>query len=322
MKKILIKAISLLLCSVLLIFSLASCSKYKEIEQTEEEKRVVMRVGGHDVTYDLFRAFFLVYYDDDFDYAAGKALESITSIFAVLDACEEMEIDTDGDEVYDGIDDMLEQAIEGEGGYKTYEAYLEELKKRNMNDFVGRLMLKYAVCGGMLESKYADETVDSSSVKAYFDSDECIKLTMLCTQSETVANAAYTALGEAETKEAALKIIIGKSIPIKDADKGWYYGRNEFNPVENPNAAEAIADLSANEFSKIVKDYEGDYYIYYCLEKNTEEFNEKYDSIEKSMKYNNMYKKLQQISASIMNEVEYLPLYNELKDKPSAIKMN
>ena len=48
-----------------IVFSLASCAKkgeYPEIKSSKEEATVVATLGGHEVRYELYRAFFSAMY--------------------------------------------------------------------------------------------------------------------------------------------------------------------------------------------------------------------------------------------------------------------
>ena len=55
-------AVTILLCIALLLPVFTACSddEYKMKASTEEELATVLTIGGQDVPYELFRAFFLI----------------------------------------------------------------------------------------------------------------------------------------------------------------------------------------------------------------------------------------------------------------------
>ena len=176
-----IVALFMLIC--LLVGSLTACKKkYKPVESSEEESRVVMTLSfsGHtyEVKYELYRAFFLTYKseidggDDSVWTGADKEsyiaimneriVDEVTEIFAVFALCEMNGFDLYSKDVEKKITEMIRVSVEGgaygddiyEGFDGDYDAYLTSLKAIYHNYSTAVLLMRYSIGRGMLESHF------------------------------------------------------------------------------------------------------------------------------------------------------------------------
>ena len=95
----LISLLSFLLCISLLLCAFSACSddKYKMKESSREEKQTILKVGDHEVPYELFRAFFLTRvsaldeslpWAEKWQRAMPEVLADISRVYAVFSLCE------------------------------------------------------------------------------------------------------------------------------------------------------------------------------------------------------------------------------------------
>ncbi|MBR3681564.1 MAG: hypothetical protein IKL79_06130 [Clostridia bacterium] len=175
-------AILLLLCVALGALSGCKRKKYKPVESTAEEARVILTLSAngrsYDVKYELYRALFLTYKSeidggdasvwtgekkDDFINEINKRIISeAAKIFAVFELCERLGIDLYTDEVEDEIYDMIRVSVEGGSwGENTYlgfdgdyEAYLDSLKSMYHNYSTSVLLMRYQIGRRLLDSHY------------------------------------------------------------------------------------------------------------------------------------------------------------------------
>ncbi len=175
-------AILLLLCVALTTLSGCKKNKYKPVESTEEEARVVLTLSAngrsYDVKYELYRALFLTYKSEvdggDESLWSGEGKDALINkinqriiteaaqIFAVFDLCERLGIDLYTDEVEDEIYDMIcvsvEGGIWGEESYVgfdgDYDAYLDSLKAMYHNYSTSVLLMRYQIGRRLLDEHY------------------------------------------------------------------------------------------------------------------------------------------------------------------------
>lgn len=175
-------AIILLLCVAATTLSGCKKKKYKPVESSEEEARVVLTltVGerSYDVRYELYRALFLTYKSEidggnesvweseDKDSYINKINERIikeaAEIFAVFELCALRGIDLYSEEVEDEIYEMISVSVEGgefcgsyyEGFGGDYDEYLASLREIYHNYSTAVLLMRYSIGRGLLDSHY------------------------------------------------------------------------------------------------------------------------------------------------------------------------
>ena len=175
------RILALTVLIALLVGSLVACKKkYKPVESSAEESRVVMTMTlngkTYDVKYELYRAFFLTYKseidggDDSAWTGADKEtyvalmneriIDEVTEIFAVFALCEANGFDLYTKDVENKINEMIRISVEGgaygddiyEGFGGDYDAYLASLKAIYHNYATAVLLMRYSIGRGMLES--------------------------------------------------------------------------------------------------------------------------------------------------------------------------
>lgn len=343
MKKTVLRTIAFLLITALLCGFVCSCSNkyYKEIPQTDEEKRVVMTVGDHEVTYDFFRAVFLSYNDrnsvtdtESFDNAMNTVIEFFAYFYSVFDMCADEGISVKSNEIMNRVDDVVAASIDGgtaEGvkydAIGSFEKYKEALAGRNMNDFVNRKMILQSILENDLTKKHVDVSsdIDDDVLKDYFDSDEYIHITWLMTEYEDVAEKVYNDLLSYSGSESDFPAYITRKFVIstiavsaKSIEDGWYIGKHETG-FSLDNIFDCAASLKVGEFSSVIKQPDGYFYIIYRLEKDPSYLENSKNNVKKSYFNSEFYKKLEKYENSLKENINYKELYNELRGNPDLL---
>ena len=207
MKKIIPLILILSLC-----LSLFACgNKYRPVESSVEEKKIMytMTVDGerYEVAYELYRALFMQYKskvdggdesvwsgerkDEYIAEIDGIIFNRIADIYAVLHLCGKVGIDVYSDVVEDTIRDYVKVSVEGgsiddmtfAGFGGDYDAYLAHLKATYMNYSVQTLLFRYSIAYILLEDHYSAKVTGEDNVsytrddvRAYYDSDECVRV--------------------------------------------------------------------------------------------------------------------------------------------------
>ena len=178
------KVLAFILIVALALPFLFSCgsTKYKPVESTEEEKRVIMTLSfegeKYEVRYELYRALFLnlknevdggdasVWSGSEKDKYIEKIdaliIEKAAQIFATFHLCKKVEIDVYSRDYEKRIDKYITLSVDG--GYDgnnyilgfggDYAKYLASLKAMNLNYSVQVLMLRYALALEDIEVYY------------------------------------------------------------------------------------------------------------------------------------------------------------------------
>lgn len=209
MKRVLI--LLALVFTAMLVFT--SCNeKYKPVESTEEESRVVytMTIDGvkYEVKYELYRMLFLnnkelvdggddsVWSSDKKDEYVGRINEIIydraAEIFSVFAFARQLDINPYSVAVEDKIYEYIVLSVEGNQsdvqGHGSYEKFLASLKERNMNYSVMELLLRYSIVSSYVYEKYrgvtdevlgelpGDIEISRDDVLAYYLGDDCARV--------------------------------------------------------------------------------------------------------------------------------------------------
>ena len=176
MKRILCSALALVLT-----LSLFGCSnKYKPVDSTAEESRVMLTLTAdgkkYEVKYELYRALFLANRDtvdggDATVWSSDNKAEYIEKINAIiishaakiygtLHVASALGFEPYSKTVDDAITENVKGAVEGDGtqdGLGSYEAYLAALKASYLNYSVAALLVRYSLAVEDINDYYLSE---------------------------------------------------------------------------------------------------------------------------------------------------------------------
>lgn len=253
-----IKMIAALLAICLLAGTvLCSCNQNKD-ENNIPETDTVLTANGHDVSYGLYRYFFLNYKSDyteeelkaspDTIYAEIQqaAFDSIAGVYAVVDLCSEYGITTEDASIKESVEQTIasikEQYIDEENDKTGDKGFKADLKANFMTEEVLRFVTAVDACESALFTRLLAETDKIPSGE------------------EALRNAVY---GDEFVR--VLQIYIS-------ADNGSSYD-------ENKALAQKVYNLAKNggDFDALVADYSNDYTMtkngyYICHGYMSEEF--------------------------------------------------
>ncbi len=280
----------------------------------------------YDVAYELYRALFLQYKSkidggdasvwsgekkDEYIAEIDKIIFSrISDIYAVLHLCDKVGINAYSKVVEQTISDYIKVGVEGgsidgmrfEGFDGDYDAYLAHLKAENMNYAVQVLLYRYSIAYLLLEDYYADKVSGEDSVsytredvKAYYDSDECVRVLEAFLSTGTEIDRLIN------TPERAKRLRDGISQQSNEYDVGTYMisntlsaeglrdgtiiGKYSLDPAYYEDLTAAAFSLSVGDTSEVIEVITGasnGYYILYRTEKSDENFEKCYEQIEAS----------------------------------------
>ena len=202
--------------SVILLISLLSLlvgcdNKYKPVESTEEEARVMFTLTfegeTYEVKYELYRALFLanksmvdggdgsVWESDSAEEYISRINEIIiaktSSIFSTIHHAKSIGYDAYSKDADSKIQEYIKGAVEGDTeqiGHGTYEAYLASLKESYLNYSVATLMMRYSLAitaineyyGGTVHEVFGNTMGEyaytADDVHDYYVSDDCARV--------------------------------------------------------------------------------------------------------------------------------------------------
>lgn len=352
----------ILIFSVILLFG---CGKdgYSPIKSTAEESKVVytLTLEGkkYDVKYELYRALFLNYKNSvdlgDSSVWEGEKkdeyvakineiiLDKVSDIYSVLHLAEKLGFGPYSGETEANINEYIKLSVDGNGadviGYGgDYDAYLESLKKMNMNYSVQVLLLRYSI---MLEkiNEYYLGTEDPAlghlpgeyeftedDVKAYYDSDSCARVLQGFIQRDAVENSYEKALSLKESIEnaendinVALSIINNTTatptdLIVNSEVSGIIIGKNTVTDPIYGRYTEALFSLDAKEVSDVIfiSGIDPGYFVIYKLEKSDDHFVSSYDAIKESYLNDQIGKELNAVSVLLAESANYTGAFNSL----------
>ncbi|MBE6635983.1 MAG: hypothetical protein E7617_07295 [Ruminococcaceae bacterium] len=323
MKKVI--AILLLISSLL---SLIACgeSKYPPVESTDEEKRVIMTFKyekqTYEVKYELYRALFLNF-AADYDKGdktfwstpdADAAKESINAritdfcldIYAAIHLSKKLGYDPFSKNADDRIEEYIAESVDGNGadiaGFGgDYDAYLESLKKMNMNYSVQVLLLRYSMAYEKIIDHYAgtfNENNPSQSdvgaleyteedIRAFYDGDGCVRVSLI------EINPKYISRKKAENMRDEIAAITGEEAALKHAVQftasdakdimdGVLIGRYSLDGAYYSTVIDTAFDLapySTSSLLDVTTDNQSYYWILYKREKTESYFEKNYQDI-------------------------------------------
>jgi len=320
------KALALLLILALSL-SFAACTKYKPVESTDEEARRVLTLKldgeSYEIPYELYRTFFLqnkreidggdgsVWTGENSDKYAEKIEKIIFShiceIYATFHLCKKLDIDLYSKVVEETIEDYVKASVEGgtidglklAGFGGDYDAYLESLKKMNMNYSVQTLLFRYTIAVELLNDYYEASTdggkhsYTKEDVKAFYEGKDCVRVieAFLSTTTEmdksvnTPERAERIRYGiAAQTGEYDVgTYIISQTLASESVRDGTVIGRYSLDEMYYGKLTEAAFSTELYGTSEVIEIITGSnngYFILYRADKSDEHFEKCYHEIE------------------------------------------
>ena len=350
MKKLALRAFSLLLVLCLLATTLVGCDDYKPRKSSDEEATPVFVLGEDTVNFEALYTFFLnrcentegysdTYFTGPeanarFDAILAEAIRELSEIYALFAVCREVNIDPYSEEVEDLITEQIKLSVEGGSigdfnftGFESYDAYLDYLKKNyHMNDAVNRLMLRYAVCEELLMDYYAETyTYTKEDVRAFFESDDCIHI-MWVGRSSTDGGLAGMGYTDAEIKEFNIEQVEkardfflaglnGKAIEYTTlTSTELYLGRHTLDSAYYAELIEAVYALDTNGVTDVIDLGVTGLFVVKRLPKSEADFNNTgfYAAITDAYLYDLQMSAVLTKAASLMQGIVYKEAYSSL----------
>ena len=292
-----------ILCALLaaaLAAGLSSCAGISDAKN----KKVVMRLGSFDVTYDVYRFAVLTekesmkirYGDGVFDGERTDALESelrertldyLRNFYAIPALAADYGIKRDDQAIKTLADEKKSADVNSLGGK---DAFLEELNKNNMTENVYDVMAAFTV---MSDETYAamiregDIDTDPARVREYLLSDNCVRILEVLISRERHSDGEARSIAE-EVRDAArsgedpasgdgfydLVMEYGENIDMFNNPDGYYMMRG----VWNKDFEDAAFSLAAGEISDVVETPRG-YSVLIRLEKSEEYIDRHIDAL-------------------------------------------
>lgn len=288
--------------------ALLSCSgdnKYPPVESTDEEKKTVFTLSldgeEYDVKYELYRFLLLSRRSqvDGGDTSVWSGNENaeyknrlndliITDAAKIYSAISLGGKYLDDDAVEAMVDKCIAASIEGGNipGYGSfigfggsYDDYLADLKKRNLNYSVQRLLIKETVILSMLDTYFRGDENTGAEPKlkptdedllAFYESDDCVRVyrayisahSGAAEQAEKIRQLMLDAAGDDE--RVSLVVIQNSLTEAEEARYGEVVGRHSAS-ADYPEITEAVFSLGYGEVSPVIE-AEG-YYVFYRSDK-------------------------------------------------------
>lgn len=348
-----ISLLTILLCTALLVCSLSACGddKYSMKESTKEEKATILTVGGHEVPYELFRAFFLtrastlsdsLTWEEKWENLMPEVLADVSRVYAVFSLCEKYGIDPYGNDVDKILQKRIKISIEGGqlngiyiSGYGKYSAYLDALSENYLTDRASRLLLRYQIAEEQLLAKLivpykSSYQYTEQDLKAFYESDSCRLIEMVYhnlanlpgEEGKSLVDKALGHLQTAESDEERTNICMQyfHIKPSKTLVSLYAF------PAENGREMlDEAFSLQIGEYSQplTVRTGTGDYiYLLRHIEKATGDFKNYAEDVEDLYLRDCFYRELAEKEAELQKKVTYTDLYREKENKPILFEEN
>ncbi len=299
MKKLILKAVSAVICCLIICFSFASCAD--PLRSTKEEQEIVMTVGDYEVPYEFYRYLVLNFKTEvtkdekdweDADKAAEMSAEiekkvedSLKTFYAVFDLAKQYGVYTDNKTVSAAIDATMKAT---RNGYENDEAYLASLAEGYMNHSVFLLMQTNNICSEELYYKMINDgaiKADDEFINSYIYGDGFIRVKQILILGENsvkVSDGTVYAPEESHTDEEAKKLALeamvkakagvdfdslvneyGESFYMFSNKDGYYICRGEWDEINE----EAVFALQIDEVSDVIESDKG-FSVFKRLEKD------------------------------------------------------
>ena len=327
------KKIAIITLMLLFLLALTSCgASYEPVKSTDEEATVVFTLTcdneTYEVRYELYRALFLSHKTeidggDDTLWSGDGAealveemneliVSSASRIYGALHHAKKLKIDPYSKEFDDRVAEYIKIGVEGDGDYAgagSYEKYLDELKKMNLNYSVQDLLIRYSYAMEKISEHYIgteDEAlglvggrIDTSeeSVRAFYDSDDCTRVIQIYLQSVAFSESRAEAIRneiaiQSSATDVANFAIQYTTSSYRDIFDGTVIGRNTTNE-DYLEYTEAAFALKSGDTSALIRINDGDadgYYILYGLEKDEQYFKDHFDDVKEAYIYHALAK--------------------------------
>ncbi len=271
----------LLLLSLLL---LSSCASAKPIDSSEDELRVVGKVGEYEVLYEELRFLVLNYkknmtetYGEDFfddpkhiEEAKEYIFDTVKYNYAILQMCRDVRIERDEPIILDAVQKKIEETVNELGSRRKYKKYLEE---NYLTDHLFRFNLSIELLQNELMYVYTkDLRIIETDDSAIYDiiKDEFIRTQHIyisksngksSAENKAAIETAYSELiGGADFMSVAAKY--GEDPEL--SNEGFYILKGYMNEKYE----KAAFSLEIDKFSEIIED-EGGFYIIKRLEQDS-----------------------------------------------------
>ena len=340
MKKTIVRAISLLLLSALLLLSLTACGENYELrESSKKEATPVLTLGEDTVSFEVLYTFFLNQCDNIpsftaayFDGAEGgarftatlnAAIAEISEIYALFAACRAVGIDPYSEDVEETILEYLKITVEGGTmgenelyGFDSYDDYLDYIKEKfHMNDAVNRLMLRYAICEDLLMDYY--ETTypyTDADVAAYFESNNCVRIIWVSRTHDAMMQSKEQNL--VMMNSARNKLIEGNhngaiQYSLEPATD-FYMGRYTLDDAYYSELIDLAFTMDVGEVSEVLDLGVEGFFVIKRLAKEDAHLQERNKSITEIFLYDLQMANILEVSAELMQGIVYTDFYNSL----------
>ena len=287
-----IKTIALILVSVLLAAAFSGCAS--------RDSTVVMKLGGIDVRYDVFRFAVLTeraaleakYGEDAFSAETGVSnemkealrsgtLDYLKSIYAVLSLAADRGIGPDDPAIVEAANSMRASDVATAGGESEF---LASIREAGMNEYVYDFIAKASALGdelyyAMLNS--GELVSDEKSVRSFLESDGCVRVrqVLVTTENRTDERALEIAeevhsLAEGGADFDELISRYGEDMNMFGSTQGYYLMRG----VMYREFEDASFALGVGEVSEVVKSPAG-YSVIKRLEKDADYMKNHFDKL-------------------------------------------
>ena len=358
------KLIALILTLATLLLTVGcKKEKYPEIESTKEEARVMMtfRIGSetHEMKYELYRALFLnlsEHYDggnkafwstpestEALAEINEKILQYTLDIFGVLHVAKSIGFDPYSKEAESLIADLIATSVEGDGdtviGFGgDYDAYLESLKKANMNYAVQKLLFRYSVSydkileyyGGTVNESNPTENVSGAlsftrdDVLNFYNSEDSVRVSLItCYSRERAETLRNDMLAAPSITSALTKAISMTTATPDDVLDGVLIGTHSLDEAYYSEVTNAAFDLELASFSDIVTvptENGTEYWILYKHEKNYDYFQSKYPDMASVFVSQKIGEIIEEAKASLRASLTESEAYKNLNHSSISMK--
>lgn len=333
-KTVFVRIISCLLCILTALGLMTSCAKEKTrinedgtpiIEPSEDDLKVVMTIDGYEITYDIYRYFFLNYkaqYDEGNesvwnDTEVGEklraahretVLESIRGVVAMQKLAEKADLTLESDVIKNAVTSAVLEMFAYVGN--DVSKYKEELASQNLTDRAFRYITgvfelqsrSYLLSG---DSGIVDLS-DAAVLNAINDENEfaCVKQILIRNdegddKEENYRRAQY-ALSRIEKGESFEIVMsdLGEDKDLKNQGDGYYFTHYEY--LEE--FEEAAFALEIGEISDIVETDVG-YSIIKRYPKSSEYIEKYYNDLKNSYSLASYYRAEDEVMAALPEPV-------------------
>lgn len=313
-----------LLFAALFIFT--GCDKeYPPVQSSELELTTVMTVSydgeEYDVKYELYRALFLNFKnevdggdetvwtgenkDEYIKKADGLVKERVAEIYSVFHTAKKIGIDVYSSTYDTLIKNAIKASVEGGSvggstvwGYDgDYDAYLDSLKKMNLNYSVQTLLLRYAFASEDIERYYAGEVNElgesdghlkysREDIQSFYESGECVRVIRAFLPmeyySESLAQQIRDTIASKSSDEEVGNYIISVTLSASDIKDGMLIATNNLDRSIYGELTDAAFKLKNFETSEVIPVITGDndgYMILYRTLKTEDYFNNFYTEV-------------------------------------------